>query len=98
MNNAYLIWEMGSYGVQDSAVAFRNLACELQKRTNPKKLPNEFFGIDERFEAQQWVNMKEHAYDPLKGLLTSPEEDHTLMSREALKKNKISEWARGRYK
>ncbi len=98
MKNAYLIWEMGSYGVRESAVAFRKLMEELGKGTDPLKLPKEFYGIDQMFEQQQWVNMREHAYDPLKGLIANPEEDHGLLSTEAVKKNKLNEWLAGRYK
>ena len=98
MKNAYLIWEMGSYGVRESAVAFRKLMEELGKDTDPLHLPKEFYGIDEMFEQQQWVNMREHAYDPLKGLIANPEEDHGLMSTEAVKKNKLTEWLAGRYR
>ncbi len=98
MKNSYLIWEMGSYGVRESAVAFRKLMEELGKGTDPLHLPKEFYGIDEMFEQQQWVNMKEHAYDPLKGLIANPEEDHGLLSTEAVKKNKLNEWLAGRYR
>ncbi|MEA3342635.1 MAG: hypothetical protein U9Q92_00575 [archaeon] len=98
MKNSYLIWEMGSYGVRESAVAFRNLMHELSKGTDPLKLPKEFYGIDEMFEQQQWVNMREHAYDALKGVIANPEEDHGLLSTEAVKKNKLTEWLAGRYK
>ena len=98
MKNSYLIWEMGSYGVRESAVAFRKLMEELGKGTDPLHLPKEFYGIDDMFEQQQWVNMKEHAYDPLKGLIANPEEDHGLLSTEAVKKNKLNEWLAGRYK
>jgi len=98
MKNAYLIWEMGSYGVKESAVAFRKLMAELNKDTDPLHLPKEFYGLDEMFEQQQWVNMREHAYDALKGLIANPEEDHGLLSTEAVKKNKLNEWLAGRYK
>ncbi len=98
MKNSYLIWEMGSYGVRESAVAFRNLMHELSKGTDPLKLPKEFYGIDEMFEQQQIVNMREHAYDALKGVIANPEEDHGLLSTEAVKKNKLAEWLAGRYK
>ncbi len=98
MKDAYLIWEMGSYGISESAVAFRNLMSELAKGTDPLKLPKEFYGIDDKFEMQQWVNMREHAYDPLKGLILTSEEEHGMMSAEAVKKNKLAEWVAGRYR
>lgn len=92
MNDSYIIWEMGSYGAKESAVAFRNIVKYLEKDTDPNNLPPEFFGIDENFEASQQNAIREHALDPLKGLLSVPEEDHTFLSKSAVEKNKAREW------
>ncbi len=98
MNNAYFIWEMGSYGIQQSMVAFRYLRTELLKDTNPNKLPKEFYGIDKNFEAAQDLAIREHALDPVKGLITVPEEEHTALSKAAMEKGKGPEWKKGRYR
>ena len=96
--NAYIIWEMGSYGVQESAIAFRNIVRELEKETDPEKLPDEFFGIDKTFEAQQMTAIREHAYDPLEGVLMIPEERHTFLGRRAVELGKAREWEKEKYR
>ncbi len=98
MDNAYVIWEMGSFGSRESATAFRRLVDCLRKNQHYNNLPNEFFGIDETFEAQQHVAIREHAYDPLEGVLMIPEESHTLLSSAAKEKGKLAEWARERFR
>ncbi|MCK5233220.1 MAG: hypothetical protein KAJ91_00225 [Candidatus Aenigmarchaeota archaeon] len=96
MKDAYVIWEMGSYGAKQSAIAFRELVRELEIDTSPEKLPPKFYGLDNMFEAQQTVNMREHAYDALEGMTATPEETHGMISTEAAKKGKLAEWLRGK--
>ncbi len=96
MKDAYVIWEMGSYGAKQSAIAFRELVRELEINTSPEKLPPKFYGLDNMFEAQQLVNMREHAYDSLEGMTATPEETHGMISTEAAKKGKLAEWLRGK--
>ena len=98
MKNAYIIWEMGSYGSRESAIAFRRLVKCLEENTPPNKLPKEFYGLDETFEAQQHVAIREHAYDPLEGVIAIPEETHTILSTAAKDKGKLAEWARERFR
>lgn len=97
MKNAYFIWEMGSYGIQRSAIAFRNITDELSKETDPKKLPAKFYGIDETLWAAQHNAIREHGLDPLKGLFTVPEIDHGLFSKAAHEKGKAREWEEEKY-
>ncbi|MBI5347464.1 MAG: hypothetical protein HZB66_02545 [Candidatus Aenigmarchaeota archaeon] len=96
--NAYIIWEMGSYGIRESAIAYRRLVKELQQETDPEKLPEEFFGIDEVFKALQRVAIKEHAWDPLEGMLQIPEETHTFLSKAAVDKGKTEVWNKERFR
>lgn len=99
VKNAYWIWEMGSYGVQDSAIAFRRIVGELLKDTKPEDLPEEFFGIDKTFAAQQMTAIREYAYEPLKGMLSVPEEEHGHFSAFAVtEKGKGAEWRKERYR
>ncbi len=98
VKDAYWIWEMGSYGVQDSALAFRRIQTELLKGTEPEDLPEEFFGIDKTFSAQQMTAIREHAYDPLRGMLSIPEEEHTALSSHAVEKGKGAEWRKERFR
>ncbi|NPA38456.1 MAG: hypothetical protein GXN99_01525 [Candidatus Nanohaloarchaeota archaeon] len=94
MKNAYFIMEMGSYGIQQSALAFRKFAAALEHDIPPEELPAEFFGIDEALLAEQQRALIEHAYDPLEGLLLQPEEKHTFLGNAAKEKGKLGEWAK----
>ncbi len=96
--DAYIIWEMGSYGVRESAIAYRRLVHELMKETDPEKLPPEFFGIDETFRAFQNTAIREHAWDPLEGMLQIPEETHTFLSKAAVDKGKADVWKKERFR
>lgn len=92
MNNTYIIWEMGSYGVKQSAIVYRRIIDALKKDINPEELPPEFFGIDKNFEAAQNIAIREHAFEPLQGLLSVPEETHGFLSKAAVEKGKGAEW------
>ncbi len=70
-------------------LALREIKKNLEKDVDPKKLPLEFFGISPEgvlSTERQMVIIREHARDPLKGLIISPEEEHTALGREALAK------------
>ncbi len=100
MKNAYLIWEMGSYGVEQSAIAFRNLVRELSKEppTPPEKLPPEFYGITRDFEARTLVAVRRHAFDPLRGLLVLPEKFWGMLSQRAKERGRLAEWESEEYR
>ncbi len=99
-NNCYLIFERG--GGDDpfkrSVIALRLIADQLEKDTPVDKLPFEFFGMAKPEEMQQMVAIREHALDPLKGLLTVPEEEHGFFGRAAIEKGKAEEWKKEKYK
>jgi len=92
LKNAYIIWEMGSYGPQQSASAFRRLVEYLKKDTPINELPADFFGIDDSFIAQQRVAVHEHTFDPLDSMLNFSSEKHTFLKKQALEKNKLGDW------
>lgn len=100
MNDAYIIWEMGSYGVRQSAIAFRNLIGELSKSppTEPGKLKPEFFGIDDEMRARQMVSIRQHTFDPIKGMMVVPEEEWTMLGEIARRRGKLQEWERRKYR
>ncbi len=93
MKNAYFIWEMGSYGLYQTAIAFRRMAMALEHDIPPEELPPEFYGIDEVLLAEQKKALIEHAYDPLEGMLLQPEEKHTFLGNAAREKGKLDKWA-----
>jgi hypothetical protein len=73
----------------------------LEKDVPPEKLPLEFYGL----EPGQWASTErqkaqilEHAYDPLKGMLQVPEEEHGFLSKAAVEKGKTEEWRKEKYR
>lgn len=103
MDNCYFIWEMGSYGVHQSAIAFRNIIRALTHKPKPippDELPPEFFGIDKTFEARQFTAMRRHAFEPLRGLLHVPEEEWTMLSRAVVERPgaRPEVWERRKYR
>ncbi len=98
MSNAYFIWEMGGFGIDQSAIAFRNMVIELAKDTAPDKLPARFYGLDETLWAAQHHAIREHGLDPLKGMIMVPEVDHGVFSKAAHEKGKAKEWEEEKYK
>ncbi len=89
---AYLLFERGGGDnpFKGSIIALRTIAEELEKDTPPEQLPIQFYGISEgtRDYARQIVIIKEHALEPLKGLIKVPEEDYTFLGSAAIKSGK----------
>ncbi|MBI4174048.1 MAG: hypothetical protein HY517_00245 [Candidatus Aenigmarchaeota archaeon] len=86
---------------EDSVQALRQIAAFLEKDIHYDKLPPEFFGISIQNEpvwARQLVAMREHAWDPLEGLLSIPEEKHTFLSKSAVDKGKGQEWEKRKFR
>ena len=70
-------------------LALREIITNLEKNVEPKELPLEFYGISPGgvfSPERQMVIIREHARDPLKGLIIAPEEEHTALGKEALTK------------
>ncbi len=87
--------------IENSVIVLKKFAQFLEKDVAPKDLPLEFYGISyesKDFWPRQMVAMRDHAWDPLEGLLSIPEEKHTFLSGEALKKGKREEWEKRRYR
>ena len=109
--DGYIIFERGSGrspGNQQmsnifeySVYVLRQIVKYLDKDTRPDALPPEFYGLsleNKDIYAQQLVAMREHAWDPLQGLLRIPEEKHTFLGKAAVDAGKAKEWERGRYR
>ncbi len=90
----------GEQTIQQSVIAIRLMVEQLEKDTPPDELPPEFFGVrkDSPELIRQEVTIREHALDPLKGLLTVPEEEHGFLGRTAIEKGKGEEWRKEKYK
>jgi hypothetical protein len=87
----FIVFERGGGidPIKQSIIALRKIVECLEKGIPPEKLPSEFFGIapKELFSVErQLATIRAHAYDPLKGLLAVPEEEHGLLGRKAIEK------------
>ena len=86
---------------EDSVIALRQIAIYLEKDIKPEQLPPDFYGISLQNEpvfARQLVAMREHAWDPLEGLLSVPEEKHTFLGKSAVDKGKAQEWEKRKFR
>jgi len=102
-DNTFIIFERGGGGdpIQQSVLALRVIKEFLEKDTAPERLPMEFWGL----QTGQWASIdrqlatiKEHAWDPLKGLLQMPEEEHGIYSKSAIEKGKGEEWKKEKFR
>ena len=102
-NKAIIIFERGGRPgsqpgewMRSSVTAMRLIVDQLIRDTPPDKLPLEFYGVSpEGFysEERQMAIVKEHYWDPLKGMLSVPEEEYTYLGKAALDKGKKpDEW------
>jgi len=89
----------GQYPAQfvgQSAAALRIIVNFLEKDVAPDNLPPEFYGISSSeilSEERQLSIIKEHFFDPLKGLLYVPEEEYTFLGAKAIERGKRpDEW------
>ncbi len=102
--DVYIIFERGGGDdpYKQSYLALRNIIDFLQRDVPPDQLPTEFYGIESKqilSVEKQLVAIREHALDPIKGLITVPEEEHGVLGKAALEKGKRpEEWAKERYR
>jgi len=104
----YIVFERGGPETfQQSVVSLKIIVDFLGKDVSPEELKahpdkyKEFWGIDVSQMAsidRQRVNIREHAFDPLKGLVAVPEEEHGFLGRAAVEKGKTEEWRKERYR
>jgi len=109
--DGYIIFERGSGRsggakspaevMEDSILAIRQIVKYLEQDIAPNDLPAEFFGItweNKGVFARQTVAIRDHAWDPLEGLLMIPEEKHTFLSGRAVERGKAKEWDARKYR
>jgi len=94
----WIIFERGGGQdpIKDSVQSLRKIVEYLSKEVppDPKNLPEDFYGVGTEGPeiARQFVTMKEHALDPLKGVLHVPEEEFGFLSTGVAQKGKLEEW------
>ncbi|MDI6798793.1 MAG: hypothetical protein QMD12_02235 [Candidatus Aenigmarchaeota archaeon] len=89
----FLIFERGGGvdPIQQSIIALRKIIEFLEKDIKPEELIKypEFYGIavgELASPERQWATIREHAYEPLKGLIVAPEEEYTGLGRAAIER------------
>ncbi|MFH1631223.1 MAG: hypothetical protein ABIA21_03325 [Candidatus Aenigmatarchaeota archaeon] len=104
--NGIMIYERGGGQhpqdvIKESVLVLRLLKEYLEKDIPPNELPLSFYGVSEQNEAtwkRQLVMIRDHAWDPLVGMLSIPEETHTFFSKAAVEKGKAEEWKKGKFR
>ncbi len=98
----WIIFERGGGQdpIKDSVISLRKIVEFLRKDIAPKDLPAEFYGVGEDGPevARQFVTVREHALDPLKGVLHVPEEEFGFLSTGVAQKGKIEEWKKEKFR
>ncbi len=96
--DCFLVFERGaSESMQQSITSLKKIRDFLEKEINPDDLINhpDFFGISVGEIAsweKQWNAIHEHGRDPLKGLITVPEEEYGFLGKAAAEKGKAEIW------
>lgn len=91
----------GQDPVQQTIIALQLIKKFLEADVPPEKLPLEFYGLD----TGQWASSErqkaqiyEHAFEPLKGMLQVPEEEHGFLGKTVIEKGKGEEWRKEKYR
>ena len=84
--------------VLQSTLALRKIIKYLRLDVPPDKLPLDFYGIEEKDLKMQETQIKEHALDPIRGLLKIPEEKFSFLGRAAAAEGKGREWETEKYR
>ena len=100
--DGYIIFERGGGKdpIKQSINALRLIVKYLEMDVPPKELPEEFYGMPKGGPemTRQLLTIKQHALDPLKGLLAIPEEEYTFLGTAPASKGKAKEWEKEKYK
>lgn len=109
--DGYLIFERGAgrrpgdqsaFNVFEHSIwVLRQISKFLDNDTKPEELPPEFFGMsfdNKDIWARQLVTIRDHAWDPLHDVLAIPEEKHTFLGGEAVRKGKAQEWEKRKFR
>jgi hypothetical protein len=96
-NDCFLVFERGApESMQQSLISLRKIKEFMEQNIAPEDLIKhpDFFGlaVGEVASPERQMNIiHEHAWDPLKGLITTPEETYTALGKAATEKGKRPE-------
>lgn len=100
MKDAYFIFERAGAGRETTILAIRKIKEYLEKDKDPENLEMDFYGMDENGPdiKRQEVAIRDHFFEPLKGMLQFPEEEYTFLSKAATEKGKAELWKKEQYR
>jgi endonuclease IV len=98
--DGWLIFERSGAPRENVIIVLRLIKQFLEKDVPPKDLPLEFYGMKPQGPemARQELAIKEHALEPLRGMLAIQEEEFTFLSKAAVEKGKAEEWRKEKYR
>ena len=90
----------GDEPIQETVLALKKVTEYLEKDVAPEKLPEDFYGLTKLAPEtiRQRLQIKNHALDPLKGMLMVPEEEYDFLGTSAAAQRKLEEWKKERLK
>jgi sugar phosphate isomerase/epimerase len=86
--------------VSESIIALKDMINYLEQHVPPHRLPERYLRIrPEEFEHEKRI-IESHAFEPLRGLIESPELTHSLLRREVpeKKRRRLEEWLREEFR
>ncbi len=100
MIDSYFIFERAGEARGTTILALRMIKHYLEKDIPPKELPLDFYGMNPKGpdNLRQEVIIREHFFDPLKGMLQFPEEEYTFLSKAAAEKGKADVWRKEQFR
>ncbi|MGC9310422.1 MAG: hypothetical protein ACP5E4_01715 [Candidatus Aenigmatarchaeota archaeon] len=91
---------VGGDPVDQSTMALKKIVDFLRMDVKPEDLSKpenlHFYGVEDASLKMQEVQIREHAMDPIRGLLQVPEEQHGFIGGTAVQKGKGKEWEAGK--
>jgi hypothetical protein len=98
--DGWMIFERAGNPREQVILVLRLIKEYLEKDVPPKELPIEFYGIRPQGPEmkRQELAVRDHALDPLRGMLSVPEEEYTFLSKAATEKGKAELWKKERFK
>lgn len=97
-DEGYLIFEPGGQElkerVQQTIFSLKEMSKYLSRNIHPDDLPEEYFGLTESEMEHEKRIVESHAFDPLKGLIHSPELTDTFFGTEMARRRELEKWAK----
>ncbi|MFB6088803.1 MAG: sugar phosphate isomerase/epimerase family protein [Candidatus Aenigmatarchaeota archaeon] len=86
--------------IQDTVYSMREMVKYLSRDVSPDELPEEYFGLTDQEMVHERRIIETHTFDPLKGLLHSPELTDTFFGSEMARRGRreLEKWGKEEYR